>query len=433
MKNETFDHIWDYAIVPTAKNILDRERTSFDDNSFKSRKDDVKIAYDNMRGFSKFAYLKDPDGLSNRYLVSAYLILAIAKTKPLNAGINEGTLKNEQLAIRIGMWVICLFREYQNRAKIGRKTSDPEEFEKELKIANGLWNKDDIETLLKTLDLFEKFFCYHLYYDISDKIYSILELSNIIWMIEAYIDEYSIIKNESGKTNVDDEKIGKDKTDKEKSAERNNGEVQFDKEERIHACIKQCIFQEVVSEWARCLDRRWDSIWNDNISAVAMDMVDKYKERIVFDRTSKYIILNEYLLLLDEARSNYMKLSGVSSNKYMIAACFILAIAKSQPLRYKYDIHARKGIYNENLALEAGLRLLYEFGSFDSDHHNNCKNKTVQRYVFPKPFQNKTYKELLCLMLHYDIRENKYSILAIANILLMIEVYTYVFSLIPNP
>lgn len=406
MKKETFDYIWDNAIVPAARQILEEQKISFDENSFKTRKYDVKNEYDNLRGFSKFAYLKDPDGLSNRYLVSAYLVLAIAKTKPLNAGENEGTLKNEQLAIRIGLWAICLFREYQIRAKITNESIN----EDELKSKIGLWNKDNLKAILEKLDLFQRMLCYHLYYDIGDKIYSILELSNIMWMLEAYIDKYSTIDKEHLGTNENQEKS--------------------DKKNKIDDFIKQCIFEEVKCEWDRCLEQRWDSIWSNNISNVAMEMVDKYKGRTVFDRTSKYTILNQYISLLNEARNNYVKLSGVSSNKYMITACFILAIVKSQPLRYKYDIHARKGIYNENLALEAGLRLLYDFETLIKI--NNHNNKGIQRYAFPKPFQNKTYKELLCLMLHYDIRENKYSILAIANILLMIELYTYIFSILPD-
>jgi hypothetical protein len=173
---------------------------------------------------------------------------------------------------------------------------------------------------------------------------------------------------------------------------------------------------------------RWDSIWTDLISKVAIKIVEKNRGRTEFDRTLKYTILNEYITLINESIDNYAQLSGVNLDKYMITACFILAVAKSQPIRYKYDIHAKKGIYNENLALEAGLQLLYQFRNVEFAECENSSNPRYVRYAFPKPFHNKTYKELFCLMLHYDIRENKYSILAIANILFMIDIYTDLYN-----
>ena len=264
--------------------------------------------------------MKDPDGLSNRYLVSTYIILAIAKIKPFDAGKNEGTLKNEKLAIRTGMWAICLFNSYQ---------AQTEEKQKKWKKLSEILP----DTLKKLGDDFLQSLYYHLYYDISDKKYNILEMSNIIWLLEDFIN---II--EDGNYNA---------TERELTLKK----------------LSDKIF--LKNEWDRSLDIRWDSIWINIVSQVAIEIVDKYKGRVVFDRTSKYAILNEYMTLINESKDNYVKLSGVCSDKYMISACFILAIAKSQTLRYNYDIHARKGIYNENLALEAGLRLLYEFGNYE--------------------------------------------------------------------
>lgn len=381
MKKETYDYLWKYVIVEHAKQIFKEENIPFDQKKFDQKYNDIKNCYDNLRGYSKFAYLKNPDGLSNRFLVATYLILAIAKTKPINAGENEGTFKNEQLAIRVGIWTLTVFN-----APINQNNDENQK---------RLWNKDNISLLLEQLGDFKEFLYSHLYYDINDRIYSILEMSNMIWMIESYIKKISML--------VDDKR---EKILNELNALNNN---------RILS--NQCI---------RNLKFRWDDIWIDVISDVAIQMVDKNKGRAEFDRTSKYIVLDEFMALLNEARDNYVTLHEVSADKYIITACFILAIAKSQPLRYKYDIHAKKGIYNENLALEAGLRLLYQFKIFELRQNAAFTEpyKKAQRFLFPDPFHNKTYKELLCLMLHYDIRENKYGVLAIANILFMIDAYT---------
>lgn len=394
MKDTTFKNIWDNVIKVQAKAILEEDRiinssgkVDFNADLFDNKKEDVKNEYDNIRGYSKFAYLKDPDGLSNRYLVSTYIILAIAKIKPLDAGENEGTLKNEKLAIRTGFWAICLFNSYQ--AQNSQKQDGWKKLSKELG-----------KTLKELGDDFENRLYYHLYYDINDKKYNILEMANIVWLLEVFL-------------------------------ENKNGDVNKRKE------LLECLSRKklVVNTWDRSIDLRWDSIWSNIVSQVATEIVDKYKGRVEFDKTSKYTILYEYMTLINESKDNYVKLSDVYSDKYMISACFILAIAKSQPLRYTYDIHAKKGVYNENLALEAGLRLLYEFrddqeGNVDSLSASPVKyttksiNTASKRYAFPKPFHNKAYKELLCLMLHYDIRENRYSVLAISNILYMIEIYT---------
>jgi hypothetical protein len=109
-------------------------------------------------------------------------------------------------------------------------------------------------------------------------------------------------------------------------------------------------------------------------------------------------------------------------DRHKVCACMILAIAKSKPLVYEdNDVGGIKKIFNENLAMTIGLSLLYNF--IISSYQNN-ETWLRQGFSFPATDRDATYQELLCLMLYYDIKNNQCSILALSNILFMIEAYT---------
>lgn len=85
-----------------------------------------------------------------------------------------------------------------------------------------------------------------------------------------------------------------------------------------------------------------------------------------------------------------------------------------------------QNVSNENLALTVGFSLLRSYlltiYKKQSDYYACFK----KGFSFPETKNNQSYRELLLLMLHYDVSEKHYSILALANILFMIEKYTEV-------
>lgn len=167
----------------------------------------------------------------------------------------------------------------------------------------------------------------------------------------------------------------------------------------------------------------YEILWNDGIRAKAEQIVNENRGKVVFDLEAKERIFEEYCKLRDYTKVSFMRNQNGLLDRHKVCACFILAIAKSKPMVYEDndDSLGMKSIYNENLAMTVGISLLYNFiVSADSDNEKWLK----KGFCFPNTVRDATYQELLCLMLYYDIKNNQYSILALSNILFMIEAYT---------
>lgn len=368
MNKTTFNQIWEEMVKKEANAILDMNSFDYDVLDNKTAKKNVSDEYDRLRSYAKIKYLRDPEGYSNRYLVCSYLTMAIAKVRPLNVGKSEGNLLNEKLALRVGVRMLALFKSYES----------------ENEVEKDFWNNQNIAQLVfeQLGKDYEERLCYYLYYDIEERTYSILELANIIWIIEAYM-----------------------------LIDINRGQIL----EKPQYATKRYINKE----YSYAYDRMWDNIWEEVIERKAKRIVDQNVGEVVFDKSSKRLILKAVDKVYYDANAKYVRLRNLSVDKYIFCACLILAIAKVQPLEYKHDNHDLKGIYNENLAIEVGLSMLYHMTKKEIDY-----KRYNSRFKFPSVFQSKTYKELLCLMLYYDVEANHYSTLAIANILYMIVLYT---------
>lgn len=166
----------------------------------------------------------------------------------------------------------------------------------------------------------------------------------------------------------------------------------------------------------------YDVLWKDGIKIKAEQIVNENSGTVVFDLQSKERIFKEYCKLRDYTKVSFMRNPDGLLDRHKVCACLIFAIVKSKPLVYEDDdIGGIKKIFNENLAMTIGLSLLYNF-IISSDKNNETWLK--RGFCFPSTDRDATYQELLCLMLYYDIKNNQYSILALSNILFMIEAYT---------
>lgn len=169
-------------------------------------------------------------------------------------------------------------------------------------------------------------------------------------------------------------------------------------------------------------------IWKDGIVKKGKRIVDDNIGKVEFDEKSKVRILKEYNKLRDYTKISYMRNPDGLLDRHKVCACLIIAIVKSSPL-INVDINITpemKPIYNENLAMSVGLSLLKYY--IITAHSQEKKYKEIFKdgFRFPQTDLDTRYQELLCLMLHYDIEIGNYSILAIANILFLIEEYTKV-------
>ncbi len=174
--------------------------------------------------------------------------------------------------------------------------------------------------------------------------------------------------------------------------------------------------------------KTYEILWKDGIKVKAKQIVNDNIGKVVFDSEAKERVFNEYCKLRDYTKVSFMRNPDGLLDRHKVCACLIIAIIKSKPLIYEDndDNAGMKTIFNENLAMTVGLSLLYNFiVSADRDNKKWLKNG----FCYPDTMRDATYKELLCLMLYYDIKNNQYSILALSNILFTIEAYTKVCSI----
>lgn len=170
----------------------------------------------------------------------------------------------------------------------------------------------------------------------------------------------------------------------------------------------------------------FDIIWREGIVNKGKSIVDCNVGKVEFDEKSKDRILNEYNKLRDYSKISYMRNPNGLLDRHKVCACLIIAIVKAAPL---VDVNSEsvsnfKNIYNENLAVSVGLSLLRQYIIIAHSQDDEYKKIFENGFRFPETERDTRYQELLCLMLHYDVENDHYSILAIANILFMIEEYT---------
>lgn len=170
----------------------------------------------------------------------------------------------------------------------------------------------------------------------------------------------------------------------------------------------------------------FDIIWRDGILRKGKSIVDNNIGKVEFDEKSKDRILNEYNKLRDYCKVSYMRNPDGLLDRHKVCSCLIIAIVKATPLIcVNNEGHSElKNIYNENLAMSVGLSLLREYIITAHSGDDQYLKIFENGFRYPETERDTRYQELLCLMLYYDIENNHYSILALANILFLIEEYT---------
>jgi hypothetical protein len=170
MKTATYDILWEKGIKKRAEEIVDANygKVVFDYES----KDRIFEEYNKLRDYVKTSFMRDENGLLDRHKVCACLILAIIKSQPLiynNYINNESTICifNENLALSVGLsllstYILC--SEEDSNSWFNNKFVYP-------KAGN---------------TTYQELLALSLCYDVNNNHYSILLLSNILFMIEKY-------------------------------------------------------------------------------------------------------------------------------------------------------------------------------------------------------------------------------------------------------
>lgn len=141
----------------------------------------------------------------------------------------------------------------------------------------------------------------------------------------------------------------------------------------------------------------------DNVSATASaekEIWEAYKE---FNMLCKRDFMSESVEKLD---------------RHKIAACYIYAIVKTQPLSMKtVDLPQNMVVtINEHLAITVGMSILHAYMK-DSD-----PNFSSNDLIFPHA-QHGNYRDDFALELYYTKKYNMYNILSLSNTLFLLEMY----------
>lgn len=168
-------------------------------------------------------------------------------------------------------------------------------------------------------------------------------------------------------------------------------------------------------------DNTYKKIWKEFIKKKAKKMVDKNQKIVEFDKSSKERIREQYDKLRFYCKERYMINADASLDRHKVCACLALAIVKAKPFSVKNNEDGKALLFNETLAFDVALEVMKCFicvaHSNDSEYEETLKNG----FSMPETELDLSYVDQLKLMLFYDVRDNHYSILALANILFLIE------------
>lgn len=170
MDLQTFDRIWDEAIEPEAKKIVDENTKilAFNPNS--------KIAifnrYNELNKICKKNFMFHSDGLIDRHKVSAALVIAIVQTQPLVTNVITNAYGdyyafNETLAFRVAL---SLIKGYVNNNPTTKQRIE----------------KFTLPTVQNTDETYQEIFCKMIRLDSAYNQISILSLANIFFLLESY-------------------------------------------------------------------------------------------------------------------------------------------------------------------------------------------------------------------------------------------------------
>lgn len=180
--------------------------------------------------------------------------------------------------------------------------------------------------------------------------------------------------------------------------------------------------------------KTYNIIWDKGISLKAKKYVREFPSLAQFNMGVRDVIFFEYDKLRQYTKIAYMKDKEGLLDRHKVCACLMIAIAKSEPILYKNNFcrkYEEMPFFNEKIAIEISLDVLRMYLTSKTEENNIEDNdfyKKISKEKFATPKVNinykATYKELLAIMLHYDVSNEQYSILSIANILYLIEEYS---------
>lgn len=165
----------------------------------------------------------------------------------------------------------------------------------------------------------------------------------------------------------------------------------------------------------------FENLW----SKVIAPEIERYMKigTITLRDNAKEDIWNKYTQLNKQCKDNFMSETVERIDRHKIAACYILAIIKSQPLILTPNPDENLPedtvvTINEHLAITVGLSILCAYM-----RHSNSKIHP-KGLILPKATHGE-YRKVFALELYYTKKYDMYNILSLSNTLFLLEMYNF--------
>ncbi len=126
-------------------------------------------------------------------------------------------------------------------------------------------------------------------------------------------------------------------------------------------------------------------------------------------------------------KDNYMRNSNKPVDRHKVSAAIMIAILKIEPIKMNAELYQndseKKWLFNEKLAISVGMSILKSFIDEANQGNEDILNKFKKGISYP-PTDHGTFSNNFATELYHTRKENNYNLLALANELFLLEVYT---------
>ena len=180
----------------------------------------------------------------------------------------------------------------------------------------------------------------------------------------------------------------------------------------------------------------YEIIWEKIISKELNNYQSLYTNCIEFIPNTKEEIWEKYISLNNYCKTNYMMSSGGKIDRHKVAACYMIAVAMTKPMRFvkkidNMDVHLA---INETLAITVGLSLVRAFAiaaiKANKDINETDANALVAKFEdgikLPDGdlVNHGIYLDNYANEIYFATMEGKICILSLAHELYLLEVIT---------
>lgn len=170
------------------------------------------------------------------------------------------------------------------------------------------------------------------------------------------------------------------------------------------------------------LDKIWDIVVLKNFG----DFESKFPGIFLYGGC-KEDVFREYNKIRLYCKDNYMRDPNKPVDRHKVSAAIMIAILKIEPIKMNAALYQndseKKWLFNEKLAISVGMSILKSFIDEANQGNKDMLDKFKKGISYP-PTNHGTFSNNFATELYYTRKENNYNLLALANELFLLEVYT---------